>query len=294
MSDLKKERVVENKVFNKKEFFAILAIFILVLVAGISGSLVLGVVAAFTGIIFPGIVTYLAFLIPALAIVIAFNRKEGSFLQSFGFKPISWKTVLLTVLLTVVSYPIVLFMDLLSQFFVPNIIANTADSLVGSSPILFVVEAALIAPICEETLLRGFFHNRLAKVCPFIVASIVSGFLFGAFHMNLNQFCYAWVLGIIFAYANRASGSIFTSIIMHVLVNAYGAITTVIMVAKYSAMGTTWSEIAEKERADSSSMMRSLIILGLLSIASVFLTKLVIKKIAEQSNKDAQAKEKAA
>ncbi|WP_207667200.1 type II CAAX endopeptidase family protein [Butyrivibrio sp. X503] len=285
---------MENKAFNKKEFFAILAIFILVLVAGISGSLVLGVVAAFTGIIFPGIVTYLAFLIPALAIVIAFNRKEGSFLQSFGFKPISWKTVLLTVLLTVVSYPIVLFMDLLSQFFVPNIIASTADSLVGSSPVIFILQAALIAPICEETLMRGFFQNRLAKVCPFIVASIVSGFLFGAFHMNLNQFCYAWVLGIIFAYANRASGSIFTSIIMHVLVNAYGAITTVIMVAKYSAMGTTWGEIAEKERADSSSMMRSLIILGLLSIASVFLTKLVIKKIAEQSNKDAQAKEKAA
>ena len=294
MSDLKKERVVENKVFNKKEFFAILAIFVLVIIAGISGSLVLGIVAAFTGIIFPGIVTYLGFLIPALAIVIAFNRKEGSFLQAFGFKPISWKIVLLTVLLTVVSYPIVLFMDLLSQLFVPNIIASTAESLVGSSSVIFILQAALIAPICEEILMRGFFQNRLAKVCPFIVASIVSGFLFGAFHMNLNQFCYAWVLGIIFAYANRASGSIFTSIIMHVLINAYGAITTVIEVARYSAMGTTWGEVAEKERADSSNMIRYIIIYGILSIASVILTQLVIKKIAEQRIKEAPAKEQAA
>ena len=52
-------------------------------------------------------------------------------------------------------------------------------------------------------------------------AALMSGLLFGCFHLNINQALYAFVMGIVFAYMVEATGSLWSSVIAHFAVNTY-------------------------------------------------------------------------
>ncbi|RKM58135.1 CPBP family intramembrane metalloprotease [Butyrivibrio sp. X503] len=226
-----------------------------------------------------------------IAIVLIYSFAKGDkFIESYGIKKIKVGTVFLTILLTFVSMPMGWFANVLSQVFVPNIFAQAADSLMEGSLLPLFVSMVVLAPICEELLMRGFFQNRFSKLLPFGVSAVLTGFLFGVLHMNLNQFCYAWVLGIIFAYVNRASGSMITSTIMHLIFNAVGCVVMFISAKVVEGAGMSVAEGAEAYRTDPSTMIVSLIVTGLLAVGSFFLTRLVIRAIAKKEGNEIQAK----
>lgn len=215
-------------------------------------------------------------------VTLAYTLKKGDTLKAYGFKKIKVSTFFLTVLLTLVATPMYMFANVLSQLVVPNTIVQNLDGLVGDSVGLSFLAVAVIAPIGEEVVMRGFFQNRFKKVMPFAAAAILSGFLFGVLHLNLNQFCYAWVLGVIFAYTNRASGSILTSIIMHMLINASNVGMLLVMQSAMESIGMDFAEVQETARTDGSTMINNVIVFGVLSIASFFLTRLIIRAIAKR------------
>lgn len=114
---------------------------------------------------------------------------------------------------------IALFINLLSQFFTKNEVVGSMSSLVMEYPFplaLFVI--AVIPAICEELAYRGLFY-RGYRVCGPWFAMLLSAFLFGVMHMDLNQFCYAFVLGILFLIINEAMGSFLPSVLLHFYIN---------------------------------------------------------------------------
>jgi membrane protease YdiL (CAAX protease family) len=64
---------------------------------------------------------------------------------------------------------------------------------------------------------------RLArKAFPFWVANFMQAFLFGVFHMNPLQGCYAFTLGLVLGYVCERGGSIYYAILFHFLFNLWG------------------------------------------------------------------------
>ena len=230
-------------------------------------------------IIVKSIVIYVLLFIP----VITYTKIKGdSFFEVCKFKKIKVSTVLLTVLLTIVSCPMYIFANLLSQLFVPNVMAQSMNEILDGSTALALVATTVLAPICEEMICRGFFQNRLKKVLPFMASAIVSGLMFGALHLNLNQLCYGFVLGVIFAYVNRASGTVITSMIMHFLINCGNMLMLIAMQGAAQANGQDLGQIAETARANKSVMLSSISFYGVLAIVAFFLARLIIKAIAKR------------
>ncbi|QFJ54879.1 CPBP family intramembrane glutamic endopeptidase [Pseudobutyrivibrio xylanivorans] len=219
-----------------------------------------------------------------ILVTLIYTFKKGDKLEAYGFKKIKVSTFFFTVLLTFVSAPMYMFANVLSQLFVPNILVQNMDSIFGDSMGLPLLAIVVVAPICEEIVMRGFFHNRLKNVMPFGAAAVLSGFMFGALHLNLNQFCYAWVLGVLFAYANRASGSTITSVIMHMLTNGFNM--AIMIAANYALkiIGTDLATASEAARTNGTSAWVNVVVYGILAVISFFLSRKIIRAIAKREN----------
>ena len=91
-----------------------------------------------------------------------------------------------------------------------------------SLTLIMGIYAVILAPICEELIFRGVTFSAAKKVMPYYLAIIVQAILFGAFHMNAIQGCYAFVLGLGMGYVMHLYNNIFVTIIIHMIFNLIG------------------------------------------------------------------------
>lgn len=139
--------------------------------------------------------------------------------ESIGINPLTWKQWLLLLPLAVCMDKIAEFVNVISQLFSTNIVSGHMTELILQYPlpvVLFVV--AGMPMLCEELIYRGVLYQGYRRTSVF-VAIVLSAFLFGIMHMNLNQFSYAVVLGVMFCLINEAAGSILPSMVMHFYIN---------------------------------------------------------------------------
>lgn len=88
--------------------------------------------------------------------------------------------------------------------------------------LLMLIYSICLAPFSEELIFRGVTMRLARRAFPFWIANIIQAVLFGAFHMNMLQGCYAFVLGLILGYICERGGSIYYSIFFHFLFNLWG------------------------------------------------------------------------
>lgn len=81
-----------------------------------------------------------------------------------------------------------------------------------------------IGPICEEIVFRGYLFSGLRSKGNVIFAIIGSSLIFGIYHMSLLKLFTTTFLGILLCFALECSGSIFISMLMHILNNAFSVI----------------------------------------------------------------------
>lgn len=86
--------------------------------------------------------------------------------------------------------------------------------------------AVLLGPICEELIFRGVTMRLARQALPFFFANLLQAVLFGAFHMNWMQGCYAFALGLLLGFVCEKGGSIYYSILLHILFNFWGTIVS--------------------------------------------------------------------
>ena len=155
------------------------------------------------------------FIIPAIIYVII---TKCNVVETFKFKVLPLKDLIFVIILGFLCVPIMNFFGIISGFFFENNIGNLMTSISSTPYIVLMGIIALMPAITEEITLRGVILSGYSGKSRFKSAVII-GIFFGIFHLDANQFLYAAVLGFILAYAVRVTGSIFTSMIMHFIIN---------------------------------------------------------------------------
>ncbi len=167
------------------------------------------------------IFSQLILVLPAL-IYVVFVRKDFKFLR---FKKIKFTTVLLCILIYICLTPILNFFNAVSMLYSSNVISSVMFSVSDEVPFLGGLFLIAIVPcFLEEAVYRGVFYNTYREGAGF-GAALLCGLLFGLVHGNLNQFTYAFILGVVFALIVEATDSLWSTVICHALVNAFSVCT---------------------------------------------------------------------
>ena len=85
---------------------------------------------------------------------------------------------------------------------------------------------AILVPIMEEVVFRGYLFNRLSKVMPEIVAALITSVIFGLCHGGIVWATWAFVVGMIICVFRIKTGSIIPGIIFHIIMNTFGTLTS--------------------------------------------------------------------
>lgn len=132
------------------------------------------------------------------------------------FRPV---TIVLTVLFTYCLWPLISIINMLSMLFAQNHIDAVVNQTVTSSGFVYTLFTMALLPAClEEFTFRGIIYSQYRNDRP-IKAILLSALCFGLMHMNFNQFCYAFILGIFLTLLLEASGSLILPMIMHFTFN---------------------------------------------------------------------------
>ena len=171
-------------------------------------------------------------VLPFILFIVYFKKEKinktslKTSLSEIGFNKISLKTIIISLLLGVCAY---VFNIVIASFF-DVIISSLGYSGVSSGSVssntqvwyLFfsLFFTAVLPGIFEEILHRGILLNGLKQTKNYKWAIIFSGLFFGFMHLNINQFFYATIIGMFFAFIALITKSIWPSIIMHFVNNA--------------------------------------------------------------------------
>ncbi|MBQ7564431.1 MAG: CPBP family intramembrane metalloprotease [Lachnospiraceae bacterium] len=156
-------------------------------------------------------------LVPALLFIVIFRLDVRTWVPMRRLKA---STLGFTLLFTLCISPFVTWINILSQLFTTNIVAELAEELLSSPPLPLLLIIGIIGPFCEELTFRGVIFHGLKFSGRILASILISGLFFGLMHMNLNQLSYAVILGVAFAFLTEATGSILPSFLVHVLVNS--------------------------------------------------------------------------
>ena len=158
----------------------------------------------------------LLLMIPALVYCAASKTSVPDAVRIKKTKPVNFLMAFLVILC---SYPVSAVLNLVSMFFVENVVSDTISMMLtryGFWLPFFVV--AVMPGICEEFLFRGVVYGSYKKSHP-MAGLWISAAVFGLMHGNFNQMPYAMFLGIVFVLMLEATDSILTTMFMHFLLN---------------------------------------------------------------------------
>ena len=225
-----------------------------------AGGVVMGTVASL-------MFTQMLILVPSFLFFLIFRY---DLFEWIPFKKLKAGTILLIVLFTFLIMPFISFINIFSQLFTTNTAVEMSNEFMGVSPVVITLIVGFIGPFCEEFTFRGVIFGGLRKSGYVFAAAVVSGVYFGLMHLNLNQFSYALILGVIFCMLVEATGSIFASIISHAVINTWNIVLMIVMDKAYSDMGIDIFDMAQ----DVVTTDDKLAVMGVLIVISVITTAL--------------------
>ncbi len=98
--------------------------------------------------------------------------------------------------------------------------SSVASVLEGSSLIVSLICAGILAPIVEELIFRKLLIDRLVKYGE-KTAIFLSAFVFGLIHLGIEQIFYAFLVGIVLSFVYVKTGKIIYSIAIHMFINLF-------------------------------------------------------------------------
>ena len=213
--------MMNENIYAKKANLLFLTVVILALFANLFVSL-LSIKDIAIPIVLNLLVSQLIILIPGLIFFLNLS-KDGGFPGIYG--KIRFVSIPLLIVFTWLVMPLVMAANVFSQIFTKNEVMSISDSVLDMPMIPIVLIMGIIGPFCEEFVFRGIINSCFVKSSErYILSGVVSGLFFGLMHMNFNQFCYAFVLGIIFALINEVLESTWPAFICHAVVNTQNVI----------------------------------------------------------------------
>lgn len=214
------------------------------------------------------IISQCILLIPALIYVLVMKI---DIIKCIPYRKIKLSDAVSSLLIGYCLVPLVLLINVISSVFATNYL-NSSTTEISQYP--FIIQLLLMAflpTIAEEFVFRGLFYHSYRKN-GILGAAILSGVIFGAIHLNINQFCYACVMGMVFALMVEITGSMFSSMLAHFAVNSY----SIIMLKLVSMSGIS----VQTEQASQQMMSQYSGVIILLQIAILAVTAIAFISIA--------------
>lgn len=103
---------------------------------------------------------------------------------------------------------------------------QVAEAFFGGRLFWEIVGSGIAAPILEELLYRGILYKRLKNWYSRSVGMILSALIFAAMHMNLVQFLYAFVMGMILVLCMEKVQHLYGAIFGHMVANLFAICRT--------------------------------------------------------------------
>ena len=175
---------------------------------------------------YKGISMLIGALLTLLVFFIIEKVKKTNLAKETDMKPVTGKQMGLTVvgalggmffmnfMLTILPIPEEMLGDLTSGM----------GSLTSYPFWLAIIVNAILIPILEEVVFRGYIFSRLGKAMPAAVAAVISSVVFGLCHGGLVWAIWAGIVGLIICVVRIKSGSIIPGIVFHIIMNTYGMV----------------------------------------------------------------------
>ncbi len=158
------------------------------------------------------------------------------------------------------------------QMFMPDFMLNsytqTEQAIYGSSIVIQIMAAGIIAPIVEELVFRGLVYKRLTKIADIKIAAVLSAVLFGVYHNNWVQAPYAFIIGLLAVFLYERYKSVVAPILFHMSAN----LTSVIL-----SMALTGNTSDTTVQLSTIQLLISLAISTLIFMTLSFIVGLIIK-----------------
>lgn len=229
-------------------------------------------------------------LLAALLYIKVTHKKFGTDLQVKRYKISSF---FLSLLLLMVASPMASWLNVLSQLFAKNETSGAIYDITQNVPMwLAVLIIGCLPGFVEETIYRGILFSAFRKRSV-LTGVIISGLSFGLMHMNFNQILYAIYLGIVFVLLVEATGSLVSTMILHMLFNALNTSYLYLLPKVYEILGSVSSEYAnfdiEAELAktpERGTLYTMLEALAPMAAIGVVLMILILKAIAKINGRE--------
>lgn len=161
------------------------------------------------------------FLVPLLLSIKLFKKKPKQIFDEFYYKKISGKAILISFAIGLIMF----FLNIIVASFFSTLISSFGYSSYSSGSgisydttgkfLLGVIFVAVLPAFSEEFLHRGLLMRNVGRETNYKSAIIISALCFGMMHLNIEQFFYATILGIIIGFVGTISDSIIPCIILH-------------------------------------------------------------------------------
>lgn len=162
------------------------------------------------------------FLIVAPAFVYMAILKQNPF-KFIRFRKFHIGSAFLIPLLVFCLVPVIGVLNALTMLFTTPTIGTTVNDIMGGNLLIGLLLVAVLPGFVEETTFRGALYHSIRGARP-VRAIFLSALMFGAMHMNFNQFVYATALGIIMGFLLEATGSIVATMLLHFCFNGNSVI----------------------------------------------------------------------
>ena len=236
--------------------------------------------------------TYIVMLVPTV-IFMAVCRINP--IKKLPWRVLKPADAVLSLLFGYMLVPMMLFLNYVSLLFVENHLQEASVSM--KQDYMFVVQLlfmAVIPAMAEEFLFRGVFFHSYRKNGVF-GAALMSALIFGMFHMNFNQFFYAFVLGVVFALLVEATGSLFSSMLAHFAANSYSVIMMSLIpddVLEQAASAGGRIEMSGAQMIIGNVI--AIVMLGIIAAGFGAVAVLIYRKLARRNNRYEYIKQKLA
>ncbi len=169
------------------------------------------------GIVANLIVSQIIILVPALIGVLAGRE---NLIEFAGFRKFKISSALMTVLFTFLFMPLVTLINMISMCFVDNAVAAVSGEILDTPFFVIFTLMGILGPMSEELVCRGIVYHGYKRTGTMMQALLLSSMIFALTHMNFNQAAYAFAIGVAMVLLVEATGSIWSSILVHVTFNS--------------------------------------------------------------------------
>lgn len=212
-------------------------------------------------------------LLLLIALIYVLINKINIF-KALPIRKIKIGDAFLSILMGYMIVPLVLLISNITMLFSTNHVAESTSELETYPFIIQIILMAVIPPLVEEFICRGLFYHSYRRN-GILGAAVASGLVFGVLHLNINQFCYAFLMGVLFALMVEATGSLWSSVLAHFSFNTYSVIMLQLQKLLLGADDSgTLSQTVEPSEAEM--LVAQIMVFGMLIFMAVIFTILAV------------------